>query len=186
MKSIVLAVLVSMLLAGSAFATGNGNNDSCPGNSCHGGDANVDVDVDQDVDVRNTNTTVVVTDVDVENTAVQGQGQEQSQGQFQAQGNSQKLTIEDAENPASSAANLFLANCTSGASAQGFGGGGSLGGPDDVCLLLNFAQVASMFGGEAGPEQSAWALKEAQNILKVRANVFRRMLQALPVVGKIM
>jgi len=175
--NIFAIIFASLLIAGNASALGFGNDNN-------GGNTDVDVSQDVDVDVRNTNTNINtnVADADAKATSIQGQ----EQGQFQAQGNSQKLTIEDASNPASSAATLVLANCTSGASAQGFGGGGSLGGPDDVCQLLNFAQVAAVFGGEKGAEQSAWALGEAQNILKVRANVFRRMLQALPIVGKIM
>lgn len=173
----VLAILASMVLAGNAIAdppgsgeeNGNGCVENCGnqgGDGGHGGHGGIsDVDVD---------TTAV---------AVAEQSQKQAQGQFQAQGNSQNLTIEDAKNPAASAANLYLANCTSGASAQGFGGGGSLGGPDDVCLLLNFAQVAATFGT---PEDAAWALGEAKNILKVRTNSFRRVLQAIPLVGRIM
>ena len=179
MKSIVLAVFASMVFAGAAYA-GNGNDgDDQNGNGCEhdcgqgggqGGDGGNGGDGGQG------------------GAAVQGQGQVQGQKQTQVQGNVQvsQTTYEDAKNPASSAANLFLATCTSGASAQGFGGGGSLGGPDDVCLLLNFAQVAAAFGGDAGAEQSAWALREAQQILKIRANPLRKALQAIPLVGRIM
>ena len=177
MKSIVLAVFASMVFAGAAYA-GNGNDgDDQNGNGCEhdcgqgggqGGDGGNGGDGGHG------------------GAAVQGQVQGQKQTQVQGNVQVTETTYEDAKNPASSAANLFLATCTSGASAQGFGGGGSLGGPDDVCLLLNFAQVSAVFGGEAGAEQSAWALREAQHILKIRANPLRKALQAIPLVGRIM
>jgi len=107
---------------------------------------------------------------------------DQEQGQFQAQGNSQSLTIEDAKNPASSAANLYLSQCTSGASAQGFGGGGSVGGPDEVCLLLNLAVVANGLGDT---EASKAALTRASKILTERTNPFLRFLQMFPVIRRV-
>ena len=174
MKSFVLTVLASLMIAGAAVADpgGEGNNQGCngagnEGSPCAEGGAGGSSTVDN----TNVNTNVA--------TAVQSQ----EQGQFQAQGNSQKLTIEDAKNPASSSANLYLANCTSGASGQGFGGGGAIGGPDEVCLLLNYAQVAQVVMGN--PEQAAWAMHEAQNILKIRTNSFLRLFQALPIVRRI-
>lgn len=160
MRNIVLAVLTSTLLAGAAFAD-HANDEN------HEGDGGSPT-----VTVTNTNTAVA--------TAVQSQGQEQ--GQFQAQGNVQKLEIEDAKNPASSAANLFLANCTSGASGQGFGGGGSIGGPDEVCLLMNLAVVSASLGDV---ETSTWALGEAKLILRFRTNPFLRVFQAIPIVRRI-
>ena len=188
MKSLILTVLASMVLAGTALATpgGEGNNQGCNGNGnpnspCGttneggaGGSSTVDIDI------RNTNTAVA--DADARATAVQGQEQGQIQGQFQAQGNSQKLTIEDAANPASSAAALYLANCSSGASAQGFGGGGSVGGPDEVCLLLNASNVAFLQGDV---EQATELRGIAVKILKERTNSLLRFLQMLPVVRRV-
>lgn len=178
-------IAASLLFAGTASAIGFGNDNN-------GGDTEVNQDVDvrqtvdQDVEVRNTNTNVNtnVVDADAKATSIQGQGQEQEQGQgqFQAQGNSQKLTIEDAKNPASSAANLYLANCTSGASAQGFGGGGSVGGPDEVCLLLNLAIVSATLGDAEG---SKVALDRAARIMTERTNPFLRFLQMFPVIRRV-
>jgi len=189
---ILTAIFASTVLAGTAFATNNGNQGSCPGNSCHDGDTNVNVDVDQDVEVRqtvsqdvevrNTNTNVATSDADADAKATSIQGQEQGQGQFQAQGNSQKLTIEDAKNPASSAANLYLANCTSGASAQGFGGGGSVGGPDEVCQLLNAALVGQQLGNA---EFTAFAIERAEALLKERTNFIIRFFQLFPVIRRV-
>lgn len=175
MKNLVLAVLAAMFVAGAAIAdppgSGEENGNGCVENCGHqGGDGGNGGNGGQGGNGGNQG---------------QHQGQAQGQGQEQSQGNVQvtESTYEDAKNPASSAPNLFLANCTSGASAQGFGGGGSLGGPDDVCQLLNFAQVSALLGNV---EDSTWAMGEAKNILKVRTNPLRRALQAIPLVGKIM
>jgi len=85
---------------------------------------------------------------------------------------------EDAKNPASGAANLYLSTCTSGASAQVFGGGGSLGGPDVVCSLLNLAQVSAVLGDEEGALE---ALHKAQRIMAVRTNPVLTVLQSIPI-----
>lgn len=181
MKSMFLAVLASMVFAGAAFAAdgGEGNNQGCNG----AGNENSPCAEGGDGGAGGSSTVTV--DVSQSQAQAQSQSQSQEQGQFQEQGqaNVQALTIEDAQNPASSAPNLFLASCNSGASAQGFGGGGSVGGPDEVCLLLNYAQMANYLGDREG---SDWAMKEAKNILEVRTNSFLRFLQALPLLRKVL
>lgn len=196
MKTLVIAfATLGLLVAAPAFANhnnGNGqddceaaacnNNGGGPGDPGPGGDVNVDVTtVAVGVGIAEANSNAEAT-ASSDATATAVQGQEQGQAQFQAQGNVQKLTIEDAANPASSAANLYLANCSSGASAQGFGGGGSVGGPDEVCLLLNASQVA-FFQGDF--EQASDLRGIAVKILKERTNSLLRFLQMLPVVRRV-
>lgn len=145
----IAGLIGAVILASAGVAVaGEGNDDGCPGNSCHGGSA-----------AATSNATAVsVSSVEA------------------------SVSNREASNPASSAAGLFLANCTSGASAQGFGGGGSLGGPDDVCLLLNLSQVAAIEGDQATAQA---ALKRAENILTIRTNPVVRYLQAIPVLRHI-
>lgn len=151
MKSIILTILTSMVLAGAAFAD-HANDENHEGNDGGTGSSTA--------------------------TAVAVQGQEQ----FQAQDSSQSLSIEDAKNPAAGAANLYLANCTSGASAQGFGGGGSVGGPDEVCQLLNAALVGQQIGNE---EFTKFAIERATALLKERTNFIIRFFQLFPVIRRV-
>jgi hypothetical protein len=51
--------------------------------------------------------------------------------------------------PASSAADLMLANCQKGASAQGFGGGGSFGSTDEICHLFGLYALREARGERA-------------------------------------
>lgn len=170
MKSIVLTVLASMVFAGAAFA------DHANDENHEGTDGGGTTTVSTDVNVQNTNTNVNTNVANAE--AFQGQ----EQGQFQAQGNKQSLTVEDAKNPASSSANLYLANCSSGASAQGFGGGGSIGGPDDVCLWLNVALTAQAMGQ---PQVASEALLRAVKLAEERTNPFIRFLQHFPILRRV-
>ena len=84
--------------------------------------------------------------------------------------------------PASSAADLMLANCQKGASAQGFGGGGSIGSTDEVCHLFALYALREARGEVAQADQ---VLEEITDIMKIRTNPVRRAFQALPLIGNI-
>jgi hypothetical protein len=84
--------------------------------------------------------------------------------------------------PASSAADLMLANCQKGASGQAFGGGGSIGSTDEVCHLFGLYALREARGEQAEADQ---ILEEITDIMKIRTNPVRRAFQALPLIGNI-
>jgi hypothetical protein len=87
-------------------------------------------------------------------------------------GNNANLVIDQRMRlPASSAADLMLANCQKGASAQAFGGGGSFGSTDEVCHLFGLYALREARGERAEADQ---ILEEITDILKIRTNPVRR------------
>lgn len=122
-------------------------------------------------------------DVDVDVNQFQVQEQGQVQGQSSKTGDNTVTITEDNRFPASSAASLYLGTCQAGVSAQTLQGGGSLGSPDEVCLLFTAAQVAS---SQNRPELATKLLDEAVDILKIRSNPVRRFLQGFPLIGRVM
>jgi hypothetical protein len=86
------------------------------------------------------------------------------------------------EFPASSAPNLILGTCQAGLTAQSQMGGGSMGGPDEVCLLFTLSQIQLAMGDREAAYRS---LDLAETTLKWRANPVRRFFQAIPLLGRI-
>ena len=169
MRLIAILGLAAVFAAGPAFAQGGeGNNTDCNGEGNPNSPCAV-VGTDGGQAQAQSQTVTQELDVDAEAYA------------YQTQGNTQTTTFNDATNPASSAPSLALANCTSGASGQGFGGGGSIGGPDSVCQLLNMAIVAQDAGDfEAAAELRARAL-ETYN----RRHFVSQLIDWIPLVGKL-
>lgn len=183
---IVLSALAAVFVASPAFAgVGNG---SCPppfdflcgGDDDQGETPGQNVDVDVDVDNHNFNNNINHNEASA--SAEAGAFQTQGQGQHQSQGNEQSIVFED-KVAASPAASLYLGTCQAGMSAQTLQGGGSLGSPDEVCLLFTAAQVASTQGRETLANK---LLDEAVDILRIRSNPVRRFLQGVPLLGRVM
>ena len=91
------------------------------------------------------------------------------------------MAIEHEASAASPGA-LILGTCQAGLTAQTQMGGGSMGGPDEVCLLFTLAQMQAHFGLI---DESRATLARAETILNWRGNVVRRFFQAIPLVGRI-
>lgn len=123
-----------------------------------------------------------VAEASAEAVAVQGQVQGQLQGQFAETGNNVTSISVAPRLPASSAADLMLANCQKGASAQGFGGGGSIGSTDEVCHLFALYALREARGERGEADQ---VLEEITDIMKIRTNPVRRAFQAIPLIGNI-
>lgn len=138
---------------------------------------NSEVDVNASSQNENTNVQGQRTDVDTTDVSVQGQGQKQGI-QFS---DDDTVIYKEAENSAASAADLVLGTCQAGLSAQTQMGGGSLGGPDEVCLLFTLSQ---MYQAQGNTEAANAVLKRAEDTLKWRNNVVRRAFQAIPLLGR--
>ena len=107
---------------------------------------------------------------------------EQGQGQAQGQGQSVNMKFEATDAVAASAPNLVLGTCQAGLTGQSQMGGGSMGGPDEVCLLFTLSQIQMAMGDMEGAQES---VDLAADTLKWRANVVRRAFQAVPLIGRI-
>lgn len=139
-------------------------------------------------DLENTNVSVQGqhTDVDTTDVSVQGQGQDQGQGQVQgihfSDNDTSIVKYKAAKTAAASAADIVLGTCQTGMSAQTHMGGGSMGSPDEVCLLFTASQLAY---SQDKPELGDKLLNEAVEILRVRANPVRRLFQGIPLIGRL-
>jgi hypothetical protein len=117
----------------------------------------------------------------------QGQGQDECEGaacntgQDSYASTGMRVLAGHGQHPASSPGTLILGTCQAGVSANSQMGGGSLGGPDEVCLLFTLAQ---MHAGLGNFPAAADALKRADDTLRWRNNVVRRFFQAIPLIGR--
>jgi len=201
MNKIALTLaLVAFLFAGTALADSDHSTDNDTtavgvgvgvGLGGHGGNAMANSisgsgvfksgnsDVDVDASSRNVNVQGQRTDVNTSDFNTQGQNQGQNQGINFSDDDS--VVYKEAENSASSPGALILGTCQAGVAAQTQMGGGSLGGPDEVCLYFTLSQ---MYYSQGNQEAAAAALKRAEDTLRWRNNVVRRAFQAIPLIGR--
>lgn len=164
MNKFYITLLVSAVaVAFAGIAVADDDDDGCRGNCGGGGETSV----------TSTNT----------NQQLQLQGQVAKGGSANSGNNTFIVSGDERDEfPASSAPNLVLGTCQAGLTAQSQMGGGSMGGPDEVCLLFTLSQIQLAMGDREAAYRS---LDLAETTLKWRANPVRRFFQAIPLLGRI-
>jgi hypothetical protein len=163
----ILAALTAILFAGPAFASKDKS--SCKGN-CGGGSTS---------EAAASSTAFAGA---AAGAGVFGSGNSSATAGSAQVDSSSNVVFEDAENSASSPSTLILGTCQAGLTANTQMGGGSMGGPDEVCLLFTLAQ---MYYEQGDTEAGDRTLKRVDDTLRWRNNVVRRFFQAIPLIGRI-
>ena len=154
------ATILAVVLMTAGVATANGNHD----NNSHGDGG----------DSSSTVGDISATVGDISTSSSAGAASSALSG-------SSSVAIEHEASAASPGA-LILGTCQAGLTAQTQMGGGSMGGPEEVCLLFTLAQMQAHFGDV---EAANATLDRAETILKWRGNIVRRAFQAIPLLGRI-